>query len=348
MSIWGLKNGSSFSGKTIDHRLLREARQQMLMWASIVPNGKIVVLVGPTQAGKSHVYREVVDQLKSDFRDERPGAKPVVHLQIENVEDGRMRTKWLVIELLKFLEHPVYKHIGDLDELERYAPSRGRDETTLRIALKRAFDNRFTQRICLDEAHLLTQTKSSEVRSAILESIKSMGAVERTLFLFGGYELAYQGIFDSPHFSGRLIFVDFGHYNWTHPLDAQEWQKICKTYSKYLDLSPKSLLADHAHYLADGSCGVIGQLDTWLLQCRSYSRLKSVPVTLEILRMFAPSRTAVQAIMKDIKLGKSALDRLQPQRPQAFASSAPEKAGSTAPFTRAPNRNSASKVIVDE
>lgn len=332
------KTGSSLSGKTIQHRLFKDARESMLTWAKVAPSGKVVVLLGPTQAGKSLIFREVVEQLKLDFRDERPGAKPIIDLQVENVEDGRARTKWLVIELLKLLEHPVYKHIGDLDELDHYTPSKGRDETTLRVALKRALNHRFTQRICLDEAHLLTQTKSPDLRSAILESVKSTGAIERTLFLCGGYELAYRGLFDSAHFCGRLIFVDFGSYEWTNPLDAQEWLKMCKTYSKHLDLSPRSLLIDCAHYLADGSCGILGQLDTWLLQCKSYSQIKNSPVTLDVLRMFAPSKRAIATIQKDRAKGRIALQRLQNGRAALPAAPSPPKPEAKKPFTRAPNR----------
>lgn len=340
--------GSSLSGKVIRHKLFNEAREQMLTWAKIAPAGKVVVLIGPTQAGKSLIHREVVAALIDDFRDNRPGAVPIVSLQVENVEDGRARTKWLVIELLKVLQHPVYKHIGNMDELDHYAPSKGRDETTLRVALKQALHHRFTQRICLDEAHLLTQTKNVELRSAVLESIKSTGAIERTLFLCGGYELAYRGLFDSPHFCGRLVFVDFGWYDWSDPLHAQEWLKICKTVTPHVRPEPRSLLIDNAHYLCEGASGTLGQLDTWLLQCVAYARLKGVAVTKGVLKKFAPSKQAVNAIRKDLLAGRAALQRLVDSTGPTVAAKPASAVSRGRPFSRAPNRTPHQQMVIDD
>ena len=130
---------------------------------------------------------------------------------------------------------------------DKWYSSKGRDEGTIRIALHEAFTYRSTRRTCLDEAHLLTHAKDPDLRAHILESIKTACAIDRTLVICGGYELAYRGLFDSPHFSGRTIIYDFGSYG-DNPVDLHDWIRISRTVSPYLDLKPKSLLIDQARY----------------------------------------------------------------------------------------------------
>ena len=188
---------SRVTGGLIKHQLLDDARKLFIPMCRDAGDGLVILLLGPTQSGKSIIFNETLNTLRESFADERAGSIPVVHLQIENVSDGRTKPKWISIELLKALRHPVYEHIGCFDEAEHYRPSAGRDEGTLRTALKESFKNRYTRRTLLDEAHLLTRTKDPDLRSAILESLKSTCAIDRTLIACGGYEIAYRGLFDS-------------------------------------------------------------------------------------------------------------------------------------------------------
>ena len=199
------------------------------------PQGIVLVLVGPTQVGKSLVFEKVVAQIQEDTRGTRDGIIPFIHLQVESVSEGRVKGKWLDLQVLKALRHPVYMHIGELDERDHYAPSRGRDEGSLRVAVKAALDSRETTRVALDEAHLLTRTSNAKLRGDLLESLKSVAAINRTLILSGGYELAYSGLFDSAHFAGRTLVYDFGGYE-NDPNDLEEWARILKGFSAYLPL----------------------------------------------------------------------------------------------------------------
>lgn len=314
-------------------------------------DGLAILLLGPTQCGKSIILREATQALMQAFKDERPGAKPIVSLQVETVSDGRAKPKWLGLQLLKELEHPIYKHIGAFDEEQHYFPSKGRDEATIRTALKEGFGGRYTRRTCVDEVHLLTRTKDPELRGAILESIKSTCAIDRTLIAAGGYEIAYKGLFDSSHFCGRVVSFDFGSYEGDDPEHRKYWARILKTYSKHMELDPPSLLLDHADDLLHANNGTLGLLDKHLWQSLVKAKANSKRVDIAALRSCAPPEKERAAIALDIKNGREALkpcDGLFPTtcgRARDPKESAKEQSQDArrgperAPFERNPNRS---------
>lgn len=340
---------SRVTGGIIRHRLMEEARSLFVPLSIDAGDGLVVLLLGPTQSGKSMLFREVVTSLNGAFRDGNPGAIPVIDLQIETVGDGRARPKWLGIELLKALKHPVYEHIGAMDEGDYYAPSKGRDEGTIRIALKEGLRHRSVRRVCLDEVHLLTHTKDPDLRAAILESIKSTCAIDRTLIACGGYEIAYRGLFDSAHFCGRVITCDFGSYDVDRKEDVHAWARILKTYGEHLKLKSDGLLLDEFEFLMVATNGVVGLLDKMLWRAAITAKARGCSIDRSILLSCAPPADEKTAIRKDIQLGRAALrsmDVLPKSTPcDVGQKSLPEKVRK--PFERNPNRNAVMDITLD-
>lgn len=330
----------------IRHRLLEDARSTFSPMCMDATDGLVLLLVGPTQSGKSIVFHEIVCALHDAFRDPHPGTMPVVDLQIETVSDGRAKPKWLGIELLRKLEHPVYRHIGCFDEDQHYFPAKARDEGTLRIALKEAFNARCARRVCLDELHLLTRTKDADLRASILESIKSTCAIDRTLIGCGGYEIAYKGLFDSPHFCGRVIVIDFDHYSVEKKDDVKAWISILKTYGPHMRLSPDTLLLDTFEDLIWVTNGVIGLLDKMLWRAQWMARAKGCSINRNILLSSAPPEDERRAVAKDIERGKAALKASQlPERKVKRTDTVdPQRKSDRRPFERKPNRGAAMDV----
>lgn len=338
----------------IRHRLLERARDIYIPLCRDATDGVVLLLVGPTQSGKSIILNELTSLLRNSFKDDRPGAIPVVDLQIETVSEGRTKPKWLGIELLKSLNHPMYKHIGSLEEYEHYMPSKGRDEGTVRIALKEGLTNRFTRRVCLDEVHLLTRTKDPELRAAILESIKSTCAIDRTLIACGGYEIAYKGLFDSSHFCGRVISFDFGSYSASVPDDVESWMRLLATYGSKLELQSKNVLMDQAEDLLRWNNGTVGLLDKHLWACSVHAKALHQRVDKAILRACAPLEAERKSIARDIALGKAALQPSSSVATPTAASPAcrsdttPPRGhkGNKDPFQRRPDRNAAEEIAL--
>ncbi|WP_144240757.1 hypothetical protein [Dyella japonica] len=316
-------------------------------------DGLVILLLGPTQCGKSILFHEVVHALKAAFLDNRPGAIPIAALQIETVGDGRAKPKWLGLELLKELRHPIYEHIGDLDEHDHYFPSKGRDEGTMRVALKAALNGRYTRRVCLDEVHLLTRTKDPELRAAILESVKCTCAIDRTLIASGGYEIAYKGLFDSSHFSGRVVTIDFGNYESSRKEDVCDWVRILKTYGQHLKLTPETLLFDEFESLMVMTNGVVGLLDKMLWRAQITAASKNSPIDRAILFSCAPPANEQASIAKDIQKGKAAIALATGLTKRAETGDNKEVTKVNAgqglkPFERRPDRNSAMEISIHD
>lgn len=349
---------SRVTNGVIKHPLLERARDIFIPLCRDAADGIVLLLLGSTQCGKSIIFNEIVPILRNSFQDRRPGAIPIVDLQIETVSEGRTKPKWIGIELLKALNHPIYKYIGSFEENEHYFPSKGRDESTIRIALKEALTNRFTRRTCLDEAHLLTRTKDPELRAAILESIKSTCAIDRSLIACGGYEIAYKGLFDSAHFCGRLISFDFGHYSASSRTDVESWARILKTYSSKLDLKPKTLLLDEALNLLHWNNGVVGLLDKHLWSCSVQAKARHQAIDKILLRACAPPEKERKAVADDIRKGKEALQPSSsfairsasqpPQKEERPDAKKGEPKQGIPPFQRKPNRNASVEVVLHD
>jgi hypothetical protein len=341
---------SRVTGGIIKHPVFDEARDLFIPLCCGAGDGLVIALLGPTQSGKSLIFNEVVSELSRSFEDQRPGAIPIINLQIETVNDGRAKPKWLGIELLKVLRHPIYQHIGCLDERDHYIPSRGLDEGRIRTSLKEAFGARFARRVCLEEAHLLTRTKDPELRASILESVKSSCAIDRTLIVCGGYELAYKGLFDSSHFCGRVITVDMGNYEAKSKEDVEAWTRILKTYSGYLDLKPKSLLVDEFPHLLEVTNGVIGLLDKMLWVASIKARAKESSIDKRILYACTPPVKEQRAIALDIAKGCESLanDESVIRRSKSTVPKSLDPCLKGEPFVRKPTRNAAMSIEVHD
>jgi|GEM_PF-1814243 len=350
--------GSKITGKLIKHPLMMAAENTFMPLCLDAPDGLVLLMVGPTQSGKSIFFKRVVEELRRGFVDTEPGGIPVIDLQIETVNEGRVKPKWLVIELLKCLNHPLYKDIGSLENFETTLRTRGRDEGTLRMALKEALRGRRTRRTCLDEFHLLTRTQNAELRGSILESIKSTCAIDRTLIACGGYESIYQGIFESSHFCGRIVVYDYGNYEMGVSTDEEAWARILATYAKSLELKTPDLLHKHRHSIMEVANGVVGLLDKLLWIAKSKAASANTRIDGAILEQSFPSKKEQNTIRADIHLGRSALasSGLNCLRPRVskegdFLGSSGNEVRPKAkrrPFVRSANRDAAMAVEISD
>lgn len=321
----------------LQHRSFVDARHRITELVRCSPGGKVIALVGPTQVGKSLIFEHLLRTLAKDLDTGAPTIMPWVSLVVRTSNDGRISPKHLTLSLLKELRHPMYEHIGEFDELNHYRPSRGRDEGTMRVALESALSARSTSIVLLDEAHHLTHTNNKDVRANVIQSIKCLGAIDRTLVLVGGYELAYRGLFDSAHFAGRLVCVELEPYS-EKECDLIEWNRILKFCSKYVALRPHSLLLDEADQLLQVTNGCFGLLEKILWSARSLSG--PTGISRAHLRAAYPLRHEYEAVKHDINLGRRALECIVVGKPvESETTTHPSKPRrANRPFKRKPNR----------
>lgn len=310
---------------------------------------KSVVLIGPTQAGKSLILAQCYHQALADFSDRGKKLRPAIGFKAETSKDGRVSQRFILLQALKELNHPVYEHIGDLDELEHYVPQRGRDETSMRIAADRALNSRETEQTYLDESHHLTHTTDEYLQDRIFQSIKTRFALDRALFMAGGYELAYNGLFNSPHFSGRLVVVELKPYT-EGKEDVVAYAGALAQWEEQLPMKKKGILLRNAIPLLRAHNGIIGPTELHLFQCKVHSQTTGKKIDEDMLYAFMPTEAARDVIATDIAMGQEALKRCgkdgaiakAKETPPAEKTEAPsstnKKPRKRKPFSRAPKR----------
>lgn len=295
--------------KPIEHRLFRRARSRYRQLVYNARPGTIVALVGSTQSGKTIILNEIFAELVLSVNEEVPGAIPYVKLKVQATSDGRTKLRWLALQLLKMLNHPMYRHIGSLEEPAPYVPSGVLNENKMRDSLEVALEVRRVLQTFLDEAHLLIKTANRNFRDDLLESIKSGLGIDRSLALCGGYALAYGGLFDSAHFAGRTVLHDCGYYRPNIDDDVFEWRRILKTFASALALERDTLLDEYAIELMLGSHGVVGLVDKWLWTAKQYADDDGCAINASILRASSPTIKEQETIEADIRAGQDALSR---------------------------------------
>ena len=121
--------------------------------------------------------------------------------------------------------------------------------------------------------------------------------------------MLYRGAFDSAHFAGRLVIVDFPCYS-TSPEDLEEWARVVKTFSGYLPLCSKSMLLDHSEYLLLATCGSIGVLEKHLWQAGTRARARNTKLTWRDVKAALPGKKQRDVVLRDIEKGRNALEKL--------------------------------------
>ena len=322
----------------LKHRNFDVVREFFIDLVSFAPPGKIIALLGPTQAGKSLICEKLVASLKISHRPKALNEMPVVHIVLGTGNDGRVSPKLIGMKLLKAVNHPIYGHVGDMDEVSHYVPSRWNTESNMILAVENAYESRKTVCSIMDEAHHATYTKDPKVRKGVLDAVKCLSAINRTLVLIGGYELAYSGFFDSAHFAGRVVCVELAPYT-THNSDLEEWRRILSFLSSKIQLEPKTLLLDKAELLLVATNGVFGLLEKLLWLAKAMSRGR--PITHKTLVAAFPSQSEHDVIREDINRGQKALKKYEVLVPPGLR---PEEGversikRKTKPFKCKPNR----------
>jgi len=317
------------------HRNFVEAEKTLQSLVLACGGDEVVALVGCTRAGKSMLFGRLVAMISAATAGHGKGIMPSIDLRIETSQDGRISPKYLTLQMLKAVKHPKYAHVGEMDEARHYTPSRGSDESSMRTALTAALNYRQTKIIFIDESHHLTHTPNDRLRAHVLQSVKCLCAIDRTLVMVGGYELAVRGLFDSAHFAGRLHVIDFPPYG-DSSADLREWEKIVKRMGSYLPLADKELLTDEAEWLRSATNGSVGLLEKMLFSCKVAAQAHSVMITKAMLRHHAPPQRENAEILRDNESGQEALSKYSVVRPRRLDAGPSKKR--RRPFQQRPTR----------
>lgn len=274
--------------------------------------GTVVMVVGPTKVGKSHMsHRLFADLAKS--MDHEGGNVPVAWIETTNAVGGFFSLLELTRALLDAYAHPIFRTPDltrpDADLGLRFQLS----EPKLRPIVEECMRRRMARVLILDEAHHCLKVKATDSRTRILDSLKCLGNTTGVvLVMFGGYELLQYGL-ESAHFDGRLCIVRLDRYT-DSKADVKQFNRILASLDRILPLQPGHSLLSLSTQLRHGACGAGGLIIKWAEA--AVAQLAAEGGRFLKPRHFESSKLVGQIakILEDIRLGDQLFERLTLER----------------------------------
>lgn len=296
-------------GETIDHPIFKVCLSQLRQLGDLLPPETIILIVGPSHAGKSTLLGYFVAHLQNEvFR--KCGARevPIIGATAQTTREGRTAPKFILHELLEDVGHPLLQMPLLFDDDRLYKPAIKLDETWCLRSLKSALHAAAVRSVLIDDAHYLVRVKDEHFKSSLLESFKSVVTPITTLVLSGGYELAKVALANRAHLSSRIIVVHVPRYRNT-PEDLLNWKAIISKLSKSprVKLEHPDLLASNAAELLYECHGGIGVLEKRILNMVIVAGSHGTPITKAILAETRPTSAAWEAVRLDIENGEKLL-----------------------------------------
>lgn len=302
----------------INHTHFKTALAQTLTAVSSETGPKVILVAGPTGAGKttlaSKIYRKILEQHQERMQRELDFV-PVLYGNAIAPNGTSFSWKDFYIRLLERAIEPLIDRKLLLPKQQSFIPPAGRlspYEANVPDALRRSVEEclrrRKTKLLIIDEAHHLLMVSNEKRLEFQFEAIKSLAnETGVTILLIGTYKLL-----DIRDQSGQLMrrseIIHFPRYDSRIKSDLLDFIGVLNSFSEHLPLLKKPLLSEHAEnfYLKTG--GGIGILKDWL--ARAYERYLISPsgdFDWNFIEPFAMPNKALKTIITEALMGEEKL-----------------------------------------
>jgi archaellum biogenesis ATPase FlaH len=290
----------------VPHRNFELAKADLFS-AALVGPGQVILVEGPTRAGKSTLVEKFVAELCGKVgRDDR--YMPIVSVTAENNStNGEFSSKAFTLAALQAVRHPIFSLDESDFDLKRLRMIRETSEGTLREALEQALKLRRTAYFVVDEAQHIAHIKGGvKAAGKFLDSLKCLAS--RTgvrLIPVGTYQLTPQMQL-STHLLGRTTRIHIPRYRADVREDVIAFDQILAAYSLHLRFEPGTSLRSWNEYLYHGSLGCMGLLKAWLRDAlRKALLIRHPTLRLRHFELSKRSNADLACIMREIKDGEA-------------------------------------------
>jgi len=255
---------STLSRGTLPHRCFKEAAERLVRFIRFPTDTKVVLVIGPTGAGKSKLIEYVIDEINETCRDlvqKDRGQVPCVSFEVPSVQIGNFH--WpsffeMYLEQLQAIVLP-FKDSTDL------VATPGRHSKLDNVVIK-ALQHRRPLATLLDEANHFAQVTSAKLLSQQMDRIKGLANRSGVLHIcFGTYELARM-IGVSGQLARRTEVIHLPRYAAECPEDMAQFEATVAGFAENLPLASGFDLRDHLMFMHERSIGAVGTLKTWIVK----------------------------------------------------------------------------------
>jgi len=312
---------------------------ELIELARLLPESKIAIVVGPTNAGKTQLLCTLAHFATNEvFRNAPDWTVPVIGAKAFVPDGIRSSPRYLIEKLLEDIGHILF----DPRKNPRAHSTRSKVAAGgLVCALEHAMEACRTKLVLIDEGDNLVRAKSDDFKARLLEALKCLTYGGALPVIFGGYELAEAALSIRPHLAARIIPIHVRPYG-DSASDRKAWASIVSAMaaSSSLKIADPTMVDEMADELLIACHGLIGLLESVLIDAQIKSSGSNKGITRKIILECLPKSVAWAAIDTDVRRGRRLMDELFDPAAKPRPSSVKKSGGTKArrPFERSPTR----------